>query len=346
MKLYDKSDLLKLKDSKPVPIIAHSHELVVPVVYAEMTKKYLENKGITLPLTHKQLMDMKHEAQSLAVGGKVKKKRIIKKKDANIINRDGQVAQQKVIIHLGERKKSVKKRNPIKKKGEQPSGAISPYQPPPSTPNPLSSSRMNIRPDSFYANLNPIRSNNFDTIRPFSTTFAANTPFFKEDAKSNKEAEESLKRERAGLDEYKKEIERRLDQTKELEKAIQKNLELNRPIRKDPEQIPVRDSRDQGSQYEEEERKINIPTIKEPEEEEDRKQEAPGQPAELKEQLKQFEKDMNLEKKSRPLILKELERQGFKLSVKDQKNHIEWMFKNKDNIDFKPFIFGSANYNK
>jgi len=61
-KLYDKEDLAKLKDSKPVPIIAHSHEVIVPVVYSSMVNHFLEKKGVHLPLTHHELADMKREA--------------------------------------------------------------------------------------------------------------------------------------------------------------------------------------------------------------------------------------------------------------------------------------------
>ena len=60
--LYGAEDLKKLKDSKPVPIIAHSHETIVPVVYAGMVNRFLEKKGIHLPLTHHELADMKREA--------------------------------------------------------------------------------------------------------------------------------------------------------------------------------------------------------------------------------------------------------------------------------------------
>ena len=57
-----KEDLAKLKDSKPVPVCAHSHEVIVPVVYSGLVNRFLESKGIKLPLTHHQLAKMKHEA--------------------------------------------------------------------------------------------------------------------------------------------------------------------------------------------------------------------------------------------------------------------------------------------
>ena len=87
MRLYDKADLAKLKDSKPVPIIAHSHEVIVPVVYSGMVNRFLEHKGVHLPLTHHQLADMKREADcpGYAKGTKdlkKKKKRAKKTKKA------------------------------------------------------------------------------------------------------------------------------------------------------------------------------------------------------------------------------------------------------------------------
>ena len=90
-KLYDKEDLAKLKDSKPVPIIAHSHEVIVPVVYAGMVNRFLEKKGVHLPLTHHELADMKREADcpGYATGTKdlkKKKKRRVKTKAKPKVN--------------------------------------------------------------------------------------------------------------------------------------------------------------------------------------------------------------------------------------------------------------------
>jgi len=162
MKLYDKTDLRKLKESKPVPIIAHTNEVVIPVVYAKMVNKFLDDKGIKLPLTHVQLSDMKKEAQSCARGGKVKqkvsqsvrigepnpkkdKKPKAKKKGA-VIKQKGkynQVAQQRVVINLGG---GGGKRDP----------SYAPYNPN-NNPNPSSISYP------------PQRPNYFAEIRPHST---------------------------------------------------------------------------------------------------------------------------------------------------------------------------------
>jgi hypothetical protein len=105
-RLYGEDDLFKLKHSKPVPIIAHTNEIVVPVVYASMVKKFLDEKGVSLPLTHKQLSEMKHEAQSLATGGIVQK------------GKQNQVNKQKVKV--GEKRKKAKKPQPEEPEGGEP----------------------------------------------------------------------------------------------------------------------------------------------------------------------------------------------------------------------------------
>ena len=216
MKQYTKSDLLKLKDSKPVPIIAHSHELVVPVVYADMTKKYLEKKGITLPLTHKELNGMKKEAQSLAKGGNVKNIKDIK----NIKNVKGQqqVATQKVIINLGKTKRRRIKKKKVKEAHES---SFTPFTPPntPNPPNPPINKKM--YPTNYFNQ--PVRPNNFEMIRPYS----ANTAFFQPDKPKDKDKE---------IEEYKKELEKRANQIKELERNEQRIRESQQPIRKDENQ--------------------------------------------------------------------------------------------------------------
>jgi hypothetical protein len=210
MKQYTKSDLLKLKDSKPVPIIAHSHELVVPVVYADMAKKFLEKKGITLPLTHKELNTMKKEAQSLAKGGNVKDIKNIKN-----VKGQQQVATQKVIINLGK----TKRRKVIRKKKVKDESSFTPFTPP-NTPNPPNA--LNKMYPTNYFN-QPIRPNNFAMIRPYS----ANTAFFQPDKPKDKDKE---------IEEYKKELEKRANQIKELEKNEQRIRESQQPIRKDENQ--------------------------------------------------------------------------------------------------------------
>lgn len=60
-----KSDLKKLKKSKPVPIIAHSSELMIPVVYVRKVKQFLKKEGIKLPLPQKKLSKLKKIAKKI-----------------------------------------------------------------------------------------------------------------------------------------------------------------------------------------------------------------------------------------------------------------------------------------
>jgi len=117
MGLIKKDDLEKLKESKPVPITAHSGELVVPVVYASTVQKFLEKKGVKLPLTHKQLAEMKREAAS--IGAKIKSEKP---------NKDKKMSHHYLSDTKGEAMKALKdnQKGPKKakqlKKAKQPKG--------------------------------------------------------------------------------------------------------------------------------------------------------------------------------------------------------------------------------
>lgn len=86
-----KNDLLKLKHSKPVPIVAHSGELIIPVAYSSRVKEFIKKEGMKIPLSPEQLAGLKKKARetegepdpSYAVGGTVKsrakeRKRLVK----------------------------------------------------------------------------------------------------------------------------------------------------------------------------------------------------------------------------------------------------------------------------
>ena len=197
--LYTKKDLLKLKDSKPVPITAHSHEVIVPVVYADMVNKYLESKGVKLPLSHHQLAEMKREAHGFAKGTK---------------NLQIQQANQKVIIHIGDKKSKKKKRTKKKVPG------ISTSTPTPSF--------------GLYETLRP---NNYASIRPLVSSSYVPPPIIPD---YKREAEEHLKREREAFERYRKELEDRDDALKDLRMKV-KEIELDKsPLYRDPSTIPVR----------------------------------------------------------------------------------------------------------
>jgi hypothetical protein len=106
-----KNDLLKLKDSKAVPITAHSHEVVVPVVYATRVKEFMRKEGMRVPLKPEELQTLKQKAkqtegemEAYAKGGTIKLKKVRAKKIK--INKDvvkkGNV-KQIVNIKLGEK---------------------------------------------------------------------------------------------------------------------------------------------------------------------------------------------------------------------------------------------------
>ena len=65
MNKISKNDLLKLRDSKPVPIIAHSHEMVIPVVYAGKVRKFLDENNIKIPLKKRELKELEDKAKYL-----------------------------------------------------------------------------------------------------------------------------------------------------------------------------------------------------------------------------------------------------------------------------------------
>jgi hypothetical protein len=227
-RLYGEDDLFKLKHSKPVPIIAHTNEIVVPVVYASMVKKFLDEKGVSLPLTHKQLSEMKHEAQSLATGGivqkgkqnqvnkqKVKvgekrkkpkkpepepeggepkpKKAKGKKKGGTTIRQKGkqnQITNQKVVIQLGGEQRNAS--------GDLMNPSFNPYDP--KQKGKPGTSNLPNPPPQFP----PSRPNYFGEIRPFSTApLLLNPPDSKE-----REKEAMEKSQKEALDKYFKDFKR------------------------------------------------------------------------------------------------------------------------------------------
>lgn len=111
-----KNDLLKLKHSKPVPIIAHSSEVVVPVVYATRVKEFMKKEGMKVPLAPEELKTLKQVARKMdgtpepyAKGGTVKGKKAKKgKAKATSIIKKGNI-KQIVNIKLGEKAKIIRR---------------------------------------------------------------------------------------------------------------------------------------------------------------------------------------------------------------------------------------------
>ena len=207
-KIYSKADLRKLADSKAVPLIAHSHEVIVPVVYSGMVKKFLENKGVKLPLTQAQLAEMKREAK--AVGGDDvghAKGGIVKQSMKNT-----QAVNQKVVIHLGSRrgrgKRRVKRR--ITKESEL------------------------INGPSLYDQLRPSA---WTAFRPITSSGFSN-PLFGD---TKKEAADHYKAERDAVDKYKAEVEQKArDSLKELDDKKKQQEELFASLFRPAESMLIR----------------------------------------------------------------------------------------------------------
>jgi hypothetical protein len=210
MPLYTKEDLAKLKDSKPIPIIAHTHECIVPVVYSGMVNRFLESKGVHLPLTHHQLADMKREA---GTSGYAK----------GTHNLQAQKVSQKVIIHLGEKKKA-RRRRATRRKGFT---GGKPEAPRPA-PQPA--------PSGSQALYNQLRPDNYSMIRPLSTQ----VPQIFQQRDFGKEAKEAKAVEQAALDKYKAELDQRKHQMEELEKSMKEVQAQKAPLYKPADQIPLR----------------------------------------------------------------------------------------------------------
>ena len=113
-----KNDLLKLKNSKAVPITAHSHEVVVPVVYATRVKEFMRKEGMRVPLKPEELQTLKQKAketegkmEEYAKGGTIKgkkaKKGKAKAKITSVIKKGN--IKQIVNIKLGEKAKIIRR---------------------------------------------------------------------------------------------------------------------------------------------------------------------------------------------------------------------------------------------
>jgi len=165
MNKISKNDLLKLKASKPIPITAHTHEVVVPVVFASKVNEFLKKEGIKLPLTHHQLAEYKRKAAK--VHGKIEEEN---EEDEGNSHAKGthsiKVSNVKGHVYINTTPNKAKrkrgKRAPSRKILTSASGLIPPpasmrIQPPPSN---------TIRPNY----------NTFAMIRPQGITYSANTP--------------------------------------------------------------------------------------------------------------------------------------------------------------------------
>ena len=178
MNKITKNDLLKLKDSKAVPITAHSHEVIVPVVFASKVNKFLEKEGIKLPLTHHQLAEYKKKAAKI----KGKYEEDIKECDEGNSHAKGthnikgsrniKVSNVKGSVYINTYLKKAQKnkgRGKILRKGRIVTSATGLIQPPETS---VLKNRIQPPPPLAFRPSN----NTFAMIRPQGTSYSANTP--------------------------------------------------------------------------------------------------------------------------------------------------------------------------
>jgi hypothetical protein len=226
MNKITKNDLLKLKDSKAVPITAHSHEVIVPVVFASKVNKFLEKEGIKLPLTHHQLSEYKKKAAKL----KGKYEEDIKECDEGNSHEKGthnikgsrniKVSNVKGSVYINTYLKKAKKgkgRGKILRKGRIVTSATGLIQPPETS---VFKNRIQPPPPLAFRPSN----NTFAMIRPQGTTYSANTPTLQD---IQKEIQTTFNKEKEAVD---KQVEKLETEGKERKKHID---DLERALEKE-----------------------------------------------------------------------------------------------------------------
>jgi hypothetical protein len=166
-----KAGLLRLKESKPISITAHTGEIIVPCAYTETVGKFMKSKGIHLPLDPHKLAELRriakatpghpqHDEEGYAKGSanlKKRKKEKVKEKEKkekesktkikgkNIVSGLGNV----INIKIGSNKPALRQTQPKAKEVRIP---------PP------------LLPDTKERSFDMVRPPNFNLIRPFSTS--------------------------------------------------------------------------------------------------------------------------------------------------------------------------------
>lgn len=202
-KNISKKDLLKLKDSKPVPITAHSHEIIIPVCYTSKVKKFLDKEGIKLPLSKEKLAALRKKARETE--GNIKDieddENSYAKGTTNLKQSQQQQNISKITIYNAPRPQRRRKRKG-KAKLRTTSGLI------------------NI-PEQQRVLDNLPKPSSFSLIRPI---YPANTPII--DYK--KSLDESVKKEKEAIEKRQKEIEDESKKSSSKIDQLEKNLEEER----------------------------------------------------------------------------------------------------------------------
>jgi len=235
MHLYNKEDLARLKDSKPIQITAHTHECIVPVVYSGMVNRFLEKKGVHLPLTHHQLADMKREAgtpgyakgtKDLKKGKKKGKKKEAKAK-APLINQSVNVT----VTSGSKSSASASGGGGSGGAGGKGSGGVGGRGGGGGMGGGGGGGGDKAR--ALYSQLRP---SNYATIRSASLAPQQIYPTID----YGKEAREAKAKESEALEHYKKELETRTKQMERLEATMADVLKAKEPLYKPESVIPLR----------------------------------------------------------------------------------------------------------
>jgi hypothetical protein len=189
LKGVTKNDLLKLKNSKAVPITAHSHEVVVPVVYATRVKEFMRKEGMRVPLKPEELQALKQKArdtegemEEYAKGGTIKLKKVKAKKIKIKSISKSNVLKNVIKINVGAKPNVVRR-------------AVQPRA------KPVGKENQAIRPGvSTYPSYTTMYSSSgimpqqAQTLQAYQTTsnVAGQSSLLKEQSKPIKEAEPSL----------------------------------------------------------------------------------------------------------------------------------------------------------
>jgi hypothetical protein len=218
MNKISKNDLLKLKASKPIAITAHTHEVVVPVVFASKVNEFLKKEGIKLPLTHHQLAEYKRKAAK--VHGKIEEEN---EEDEGNSHAKGthsiKVSNIKGSVYINTQPNKARRKRGKKLRSSVPSRKIitsdSGLIPPPAS--------MRIQPPPSNT-LRP-NYNTFATIRPQGITYSANTPTLHD---IQKELQAEQKKEKEAMEKREKELREEGEKIKKNYDALTKALEAER----------------------------------------------------------------------------------------------------------------------
>jgi hypothetical protein len=220
MNKITKNDLLKLKDSKAVSVTCHSHEVIVPVVFASKVNKFLEKEGIKLPLTHHQLSEYKKKAAKIK--GHYKEDIEEDEGDSHAKgthnikgSRNIKVSNVKGSVYINTHLIKAKKRKG--KKGRIITRATGLIQPPDTS---ILNNRIQPPPPLAFRPSN----NTFAMIRPQGITYSANTPTLHD---IQKEIQTTFNKEKEAVD---KQVEKLETEGKERKKHID---DLERALEKE-----------------------------------------------------------------------------------------------------------------